>query len=456
MTLCDFATSKTREFTPGPGAYDVESYNGIGKTGLFYSVRPKYKDKVPLTSKVDYPKERPGLTPQDKTVGPIIGLREKEKKTNIENGPKFVPDPNEFFNHYVKIRNRLKDSDTFNGPGPGAYSPQELSKFQIPQMSPRGEIKLSDIGYSPGPSAYSIDRSLKGGHKYTIRPKTDPPADRTVGPGYKYNNPRTSGNDSPRWQFPRADKIEEKDPKIPGPGYYDQEPPKDSRLHTKIRSRMKERKPEYSNVPIANTRRFPEGKDIKIGKKFDSGYWSGDNQVPGPSWVPESSVNIQYKRGNLKIGEKFKERTDNASPGPCDYAPQDPKAIYMAFTMKGPLHRDEYMPKDLGVPGPGAYNIRYENNLPRWSIGDKSRGNQSARRNRSVESRGSQSARRDRSVESRGSQSARRMRDDESRGSQSSRRQAPISPRTSRSGKSPRSLASSRREKAQLVEDNDY
>ena len=136
--------------------------------------------------------------------------------------------------------------------------------------------------------------------------------------------------------------------------------------------------------------------------------------------------------------------------------PQDPKAIYMAFTMKGPLHRDEYMPKDLGVPGPGAYNIRYENNLPRWSIGDKSRGNQSARRNRSVESRGSQSARRDRSVESRGSQSARRMRDDESRGSQSSRRQAPISPRTSRSGKSPRSLASSRREKAQLVEDNDY
>ncbi|OHT10592.1 hypothetical protein TRFO_19983 [Tritrichomonas foetus] len=386
MTLADFATTKTRDYTPGPGSYDVNSYQSIGRTGLKYTVRPKYKEKDPLTCKIDYPKERPGLTPQDKTIGPIIGLREKDRNSDSNVGPNFLPDPKEFFSRSVAIRDRLKDPDNYNNPGPGTYSPGDLSKFVIPQMGGRGEIKLSETNDSPGPAAYSVPRNSIDSPRYTIRPRTDMNPSQTPNPGYAYNNLRVAGCDSPRWHFPRAQNIEEKDRKVPGPGYYDQSPPKSAKLSTKIRPRHKEKKPEFSNVPYENTRRFPETKNRKIGEKFDTnGYWATDNKVPGPSWVPESTVSERRKKGNLKIGEKFKEKDTSLMPGPSDYFPADPgKRSYNSFTMKGPMHRDDWLPKDKCIPGPGQYNIKSENNMPRWSIGDKSRNSsvRSGRRNR--------------------------------------------------------------------------
>ena len=43
-----------------------------------------------------------------------------------------------------------------------------------------------------------------------------------------------------------------------------------------------------------------------------------------------------------------------------------------AFTMKGPLLRDDWLPKRKFIPGPGDYNIKSENTMPKWTIGERS------------------------------------------------------------------------------------
>lgn len=447
MTLADFSTTKTSNYTPGPGEYDVASYNGISnKYSLKYTIRPKYKDKKSLTSDVDYPKERPGLTPLDKTIGPIIGLRDSTsdlpksaREGNV--GPEYVPDPKQFFGKSVKIRNRFEDitQKSYNvaDPGPGQYSPiyyDQISKGSIPQMGFRGEIKLSETNDSPGPSAYSVPRNKNESPLFTIRPKTDTEFDislKNPNPGYTYNNLNITGSDSPRWQFPKAKSARVRDNQVPGPGFYDQNPRTSRQLGTKIRPKYKERVPEYSNVPIENVREFPEYdrnknyySNITIGEKYESNYWAKDNKVPGPFFVPtetnigsKSSTNLKTKirdkfddpenpspypsysySYSYKVSNDGKEKkailhqkelyhhTGSASqqtPGPSDYYPTNPsKDSYPMFSMKGPMDRANWLPKDLGNPGPGQYKINSENNLPKWSIGDKSRYNQVQKLNR--------------------------------------------------------------------------
>ena len=447
MTLADFSATKTCNYTPGPGEYDVASYNGISnKYSLKYSIRPKYKEKKSLTSNVDYPKERPGLTPLDKTIGPIIGLRDSTsdlprsaREGNV--GPEYVPDPKQFFNKSVKIRNRFEDitqkSYNVDDPGPGKYSPvyyDEISKGSMPQMGARGEIKLSETNDSPGPSAYSVPRNKNESPLFTIRPKTDTEFDislKNPNPGYTYNNLNVTGSDSPRWQFPKAQSARVRDNQVPGPGFYDQNPRTSRQLGTKIRPKYKEKNPEYSNVPIQNVREFPEYdrnknyySNITIGEKYESNYWAKDNKVPGPFFVPtetnigsKSSTHLKTKIRNrfddpenpspypdysysytYKTSSNGKEKkavlhqtelyhhtgyASQQTPGPSDYYPTDPaKDSYPRFSMKGPMDRADWLPKDLGNPGPGQYKIKSENNLPRWSIGDKSRYNQGKKQRR--------------------------------------------------------------------------
>lgn len=449
MTLADFSTTKTSNYTPGPGEYDVASYNGISnKYSLKYTIRPKYKEKKSLTSNVDYPKERPGLTPMDKTIGPIIGLRDSTsdlpksaRECNV--GPEYVPDPKQFFSKSVQIRNRFDDitqkSYNVGDPGPGQYSPihyDEMSKGTMPQMGSRGEIQLSKTNDSPGPSAYSVPRNKIETPIFTIRPKTDSEFDLSLknpNPGYIYNNLGVTGSDSPRWQFPKSQSARVRDNNVPGPGYYDQNPKTSRQLGTKIRPKYKEKVPEYSNVPIENVREFPEYdrnknyySNITIGEKIESNYQAKDNKVPGPFFVPtetnigsKSSTHLKTKIRNkfddpehpspyptynysytYKYSKDGKEKkailnqteqfrhTGSAlqqTPGPSDYYPTDPsKDGYPMFSMKGPMDRADWLPKDLGNPGPGQYKIKSENNLPKWSIGDKSRykqGNKKGKNN---------------------------------------------------------------------------
>ena len=59
MTLDSFATTFTRQFTPGPGSYSTENYPGVGdRYSIKCNIRPKYGPRAPLTSEIDYPKER--------------------------------------------------------------------------------------------------------------------------------------------------------------------------------------------------------------------------------------------------------------------------------------------------------------------------------------------------------------------------------------------------------------
>ena len=109
-----------------------------------------------------------------------------------------------------------------------------------------------------------------------------------------------------------------------------------------------------------------------------------------------------------------------SNPGPSDYYPKDPsKRSYPEFSMKGPMERADWLPKDLGNPGPGQYSIKSENNLPKWSIGDKSRyfdnyDDEDPNNRRPNTSRNIRRRRMDQNYEEREPQSARRKRNRES------------------------------------------
>lgn len=469
MTLADFASTKTSDYTPGPGQYNINNYTSVGnRYSLRYSIRPKYREKKSLTSDIDYPSERQGLTPQDKTIGPIIGKRDlgnSQNRNTGDIGPEYLPNPTEFLSKSVKIRSKYDDVNQkmkdIENPGPGQYSPiyyDELKKVVIPPISARGEIQLSANNDSPGPANYSVPRNQIESPRYTIRPKTDGEFDisrSNPGPGYKYNNPRISGSDSPRWQFPKGGAAKIRENGVPGPGFYDQENEPSRKLGTKIRPKYKEKRAEYSNVTIQNLReiddQIPNYSKIQIGNKFDSGFYANRNKNPGPNFVP-TDTNIADK-SKTRLKTKIRNRFDDpehpspypnytytytkdgkcvrqpaqrggsmhySNPGPSDYYPKDPsKRSYPEFSMKGPMDRADWLPKDLGNPGPGQYNIKSENNLPKWSIGNKSRyfdyyDDEDPNNRRPNTSRNIRRRRMDQNSEEREPQSARRKRNRES------------------------------------------
>lgn len=367
MTLGDFAQTFTREFTPGPGAYSTESYRSVGdKYSVKCNIRPKYGSKPPLTSEIDYPKEYSSLSRNAKTISPKYPTHQVESTP----GPEFLPDPMEHFNKKIVIKKRYADPDTSIYPGPGQYSPGDLPKTKVPPMVGRSKIILSDIPESPGPAAYDVLHKIGDSPKYTIRPKTATSGDRSLNPGIAYNHPAKIGDSTPRWSFSRAKRDSEPDRKVPGPGAYQQPMPRDTKLAPRIRPKSAMREREYYDVPIRNSHEFPQIQQKTIGIKTENEFWGSKNKNPGPSYMSDSTIHQR----SLTIGEKFKKKDIQDTPGPSDYNPHVwDLPNQPVYSMKGPLVRDDWLPKKGDEPSPAEYsNQSTENNMPRWIIGERS------------------------------------------------------------------------------------
>jgi hypothetical protein len=204
MTLESFASTETRHYTPGPGAYDTERCSSVGnKYSIHVNVRPKFGDPKPLTSGIDFPPMTTSLSHQSHTIRPRIPLKSPGDETP---GPSYAPDLRQHYGKSVAIKIRYKDPETSNYPGPGKYSPRdEWPKTQVPQMGHRPAIHLSDVSESPGPAAYDTARGFGGrSSRHTIRPRTATRAEAPTNPGFAYNNLSVAGDSTPRWTMPKA------------------------------------------------------------------------------------------------------------------------------------------------------------------------------------------------------------------------------------------------------------
>ena len=371
MTLACFATTFTRDSTPGPGAYSTETHNAVGnRYSIHCAVRPKYPAREPYRSKADYAPLSTTLSGRQSTIG--LKFKEPEDKFRVP-GPEYAPNPREFFSKSVCIKQRYKDPDSSMFPGPGTYTPQEpgaSSNTKTPPMCARSKIVLADMPDSPGPAAYEPVREFgKTSPSYTIRPKTADPRDRNPNPGFAYNNQRVTGRDTPRWSIPRA-KTRAEVNEVPGPGAYEQVPAGgNTRLSPSIRPMYPAEHKFVADPPLENLREFPDVRKATIGVKTGKGFWDFDKEVPGPSYLP-GTTNEGRK---ITIGLKRPPKDIMETPGPADYNPRNPSSPDPpVFTCKGPGERDSWLPRKNDEPGPGQFNLRSGNDMPKWIIGERS------------------------------------------------------------------------------------
>jgi hypothetical protein len=123
------------------------------------------------------------------------------------------------------------------------------------------------------------------------------------------------------------------------------------------------------DVAYENVRRFPELRKRTIHPQCRAGgYWSADRAVPGPSWMPDSGL----ERRPITIRDRIPERAgmqDNPGPGTYNVPNEAMRNSEPRFTLKGPAERDCGLLRAAETPGPGYYDIRVDNGLPRWTIG---------------------------------------------------------------------------------------
>lgn len=369
MSLSCFAAVTSRDITPGPGAYDAQTGGEIGKS-LKYTIRPRYPEKKPLTANVDFPPTTSSLSGRVSTIGVKCTTRSTEESV----GPNFLPNPNQYFRKSVTIKNRYKDKDTADQPGPADYSPRDWENPHIPVQGARLPINFYTVPDSPGPAEYST-RSKAGsdGPKVAIRPKTSMDSSRREkNPGYEYNSHDNIGKDAPKYTMPKAHASRRKDNGVPGPGSYDPDPYMSEevrKIHTGFHIKPSSRRINAVDPPLENVRRYPELKKKTIGLRTEL-HDRDIATLDAPMFMPDSSL----ERRSLTIGKKLPTKQNGQTPGPTDYFPENPNnRSVTGFSVKGPSARDDWLPKDLSVPGPGSYTITTERSGKNWTIGNKSR-----------------------------------------------------------------------------------
>jgi hypothetical protein len=270
----------------------------------------------------------------------------------------------------VAIKRRYKEGEGPNVPGPGRYSPREWPKTRTPPMCGRDKISLSVIPDSPGPAAYNVLHEFGGTTpRYTIRPRTALPRDRTERPGLEYNKPPRIGEAAPQWTVPKASGRRGNRGETPGPGAYDPQQATESRLAAAIRPKCAPSDGGRPDAPLRDVRRFPDVRSATIGERDGHRFWDFDHAIPGASLGPQTS----FDHRPLSIGEKRPIRERDETPGPSDYNPGKPSlAAPPRYTCKGFGERDGWLPKKQAVPGAGYVNLRKESELPKWIIGDRS------------------------------------------------------------------------------------
>ena len=375
MTLSSFSLSLQKNYSPGPGAYNSEIVGTLGKNdSKKISIRNRFPEKKSENSEIDFPPMTSSLSKKSFS----IGNRVKSPRQNEIPGPSYLPVTDfELTSRKKKkgkkienINNSKKIIKKDESPGPAQYFPQELSKTMIPTQGPRSPITLDFIPESPGPAAYLVPSTFsKDSPKFTIRPKTSinslPKSDPEI---YPYEN-HTITKESPKWTIPKSKIITKSYDTIPGPGSYSPERPQSSKIGPIIHSKVISKEKEILDIPLNDVRSFPNLKKISIGSKIESELWNVDKSIPGPEYI----LNSYLSNRSCSIHPKIELKTIQTTPGPSDYEPQFPLSkSCCAFTVKGPMIRDDWLPKDKSIPGPGQYNIEIKNELPKWTLGHKS------------------------------------------------------------------------------------
>jgi hypothetical protein len=384
MTLECFSAVTATQMNPGPGQYGVDPYRSLGGPySLKYKVnsmpRPLARSSVTLTSQIDYPplnatstlgRTRRTIAPRYPIISPSTG----------DVGPSFLPDPCDGFSRYVRIKNRYPTKDVNGTPGPGTYNPKtEWPKTATPPMHSRPAIVLSTPSFTPGPGHYPISRDLSDNSiQFSIRAVSPPAVTGEDNPGYTYNHPYRTGSESRRTSlamggigsgFDRASKEV-----VPGPGAYNAKDLRGRhRLAPSIHPVLEDPNAARIDVPYENTRRFPDLTQRTIHRVCSAGgYWAYDRSVPGPGWVAPSALD----RRPITIRKRIPEKgMGEGNPGPGTYSLPTEAARHPEprFTFKGPAVRDLGGTRSsLDTPGPGHYNIKVTNNLPRWTVGLRS------------------------------------------------------------------------------------
>ena len=379
MTLELFSSVSAVETNPGPGQYNSDPYRTIGgPLSLKYSIKANLKSTFQTqdsdTSKVDF-------MPFRKTSDSLpryckIAPRYDQIQTDSHDvGPSYLPDSGFKQTKGFTIKSRYVDHDNTSTPGPGAYFPKDIPRTQFHPMGSRPPIVLAEASCSPGPGAYNLSREIgENSFKFTIRPITAATDEEGDNPGYKYNNPLHLGDDQPKFSLSRAKQTRHYNNGIPGPGaYYPKDPGTNLQIGRSIHSRIKEPTPNIDDVPYENTRQFPNNKrPATIHRKCGREYFSCDDSIPGPNFFPSSTLDHgrQHFLGKREIPPK---KDPAQTPGPCTYNLSNQiRSSMPAFTMKGPLVRDDWLPKGKTAPGPGQYDIKSENTVPKWTIGERS------------------------------------------------------------------------------------
>jgi hypothetical protein len=126
------------------------------------------------------------------------------------------------------------------------------------------------------------------------------------------------------------------------------------------------------DVPYVNCRQFPDLKKKTIHPLCGSrGYWAYDRSVPGPTWLPDTDLD----KRPMAVRPRLPDRSgvhDNPGPGTYNVPTEAARNPDPRFTMKGPAEKDFGLAQAAeDTPGPGYYNPRRENGLPKWTIGEK-------------------------------------------------------------------------------------
>lgn len=375
MTLELFSSTSTSQYNPGPGQYNADPYRTIGgPLSLKYSIKRNHQStfqtKDTTTSKVDY-------MPLPNTLDHLpryckIANRYESKPPVPIVGPSYCP-PSDFKNQKAfSIKSRYPPQDATISPGPGAYNVRTVSKSHPPPMGSRPLIVLSDASCSPGPGAYNVSRDIgQNSLKFSIRPVTAQAEVEREDPGYAYNHPSSLGNDQPKFTISRNTPSRDYANDIPGPGTYHPRDSDGSRIGCRIHPKIEITPQPQVDVPYENTRRFPDNsRPATIHRKCGRQYFTSDNSIPGPTWVPANEPGRQHFLGKRELPPP---RDYGQTPGPCSYNLNNQlRNSEPQFSFKGPMIRDDWLPKSKTGPGPGEYEPKSGNNLPKWTIGHRS------------------------------------------------------------------------------------
>lgn len=377
MTLYSFPSVSGVNTNPGPGTYDYEHTRSIGDSNsLKYSIRSRCEVGNKSLTNAGYLKLPSSLS----HIKFSIGRKIPERSFASTVGPSYFPDSSECFRKGAKILVRYNPVKDNNYPGPGHYSPTTPKSTVVPTQGSRLDTFLGYIPDSPGPAAYDVPRDIGNDvPKYSIRPKDLYEPKEEPNPGYTFNNLPVFGKDARKASFTKASRSVDYSTFTPGPGTYKLDDAKSHgslglSIHEKILPSSLVGKVE--NDQYYDTRSFPEIKKRSILARCGRTCNDPTSTVPGPTYMPNSTLDIRP----ISIHNKYDLKSNMQTPGPSDYDPYAYQgSSQKGFTVKGPSERDDWSRCDRSLPGPGQYKIHLEPKSPKWIIGSRSVSNSNSK-----------------------------------------------------------------------------